>query len=70
MKTVNGISIVGKTFGDIGAEMSAVTGTTGEKPKYIVVDIDQHEEMLGMDNVKIKQGRVLKYKGMSVVVTL
>ncbi len=71
MNKINAISIRGKAITDVGAEVSAVIETTGEKPNYMVVSHDQHEEMLTLkSNVKIKQGRVLKYKGMSVVVTL
>ena len=70
MKNINAISIIGKKFSDIGTEMSAVIAETGQKPNYIVIDSNQHESMLEMDGVKVKQGRALKYKGMSVIVTL
>ena len=71
MNKINAISIIGKGFSDVGKEVSKVVEATGDKPAYIVVCYDQHEKMLDMDgNIKVKRGRVLKYKGMSVVVTL
>jgi len=71
MKQINAISIRGNSFDTVGEKVSAVIEATGQKPDYIVVDKEQHDSMLVMDgNIKIKQGRVLKYKGLSVVVTL
>ncbi len=71
MEKINAISIIGKGFSEIGNEVSKVVAATGVKPNYMVVDHDQHESMLGMDgNIKVKQGRVLKCKGLSVIVTL
>lgn len=70
MSIINAISIVNKTFNDIGKEVSLSIQKTGNKPDYIVVSSKQHDDMLSKDgNIKIKKGRVLKFKGMSVIVT-
>jgi hypothetical protein len=62
---------VGGSIEDVGSKVTSVIEATGQKPSYIVVSYDQHQDMLMLkNNVKIKQGRVLKFKGMSVVVTL
>ena len=72
-KIVNAISIVGKDVSAVGTEMSKVIAKTGQKPKYIVMDSKQHDDILStanvkMSSVKVKQGRILKYKGMSVII--
>jgi len=70
MNKINAISIIDKGFRDVGTEVSRVVEATGVKPVYIVINHEQHEKMKDMDGkIKVKQGRVLKYKGMSVVVT-
>jgi len=66
---INGISVVGKNVSDIPSLVSEVTGTTGKKPNYIVVDsefLDKLDKSLKM--VKTKSGSVSRIAGMSVVI--
>ena len=68
---VNTLVMIGKNLSEVGNEISKVMEVTGEKPTYVVFDLKQHEELLSRDSdIKTKKGRILKFKGMSVMITL
>lgn len=70
----NGISIVGHAGSAVEATSDALTefiGVSGERPDYLVMTKHQAEwcisNVMGK-KVKTKQGRILKFSGLSVVV--
>lgn len=67
---VNTVNMVGKKLSDLGSEVSKIVEATGEKPTYLLMDMAQHESALSMEASRVKQGRVIRYKGISVMVTL
>ena len=70
MKNVNAILV--KDLSEIPDKVTDVTRSTGRKPVYMVINNQLHNDILESKDkdAKIKDKRVVKYKGMSVVVTL
>ena len=72
---INAICVVGKSLTKevIGEEVSRVIGRTGKKPTAIVCSESQHEQMLEERDepyVRVKNGRVIKYRHMTVYVVI
>jgi len=69
----NGISVVGVSGSVVDATSDKLTefiGESGNRPDYIVMSVDQAEWCMNMvegKKAKVKQGRLLKFSGLSVI---
>ena len=70
MKNVNAIFV--RDLSEIPDKVSEVMRNNGKKPIYMVINNQLHIDILESKdkNAKTKDKRVVKYKGMSVIVTL
>jgi len=67
---VNTVNMKNIPLEKVGEQVSEVIRKTGLKPKYIVIDEIQHGELIKKEGlVKVKAKRVVKWKGMSVLVS-